>query len=71
MCHRSFGYIRPGSQRPDCAGEALPHRRGGESEQLADLGAGKRVAIAEGEKLANLRRKFFVPLARRLDLLAA
>src|SRR4051794_19264793 len=71
MCHRSFGYIVAIAQGPDRAGETLPHGRGGQSEQLADFGAGKRVAVAEGEKLANLRRKFFVPLACRLDFLAA
>src|SRR3954464_3630319 len=71
MCHRSFGYIVAIAQGPDGAGETLPHGRGGNSEQLADLGAGEGVAVAEGEKLPNLRRKFFVPLARRLHLLAA
>src|SRR4051812_7593740 len=71
MCHRSFGYIVAIAQGPDGAGETLPHGRGGKSEELPDFGAGESVAVAEGEKLANLRRKFFVPLARRLDLLAA
>src|SRR3954470_7653266 len=71
MCHRSFGYIVAIAQGPDGAGETLPDGRGGNSEQLADLGAGEGVAVAEGEKLPNLRRKFFVPLARRLHLLAA
>src|SRR4051794_12133187 len=71
MCHRSFGYIVAIAQGPDRAGETLPHGRGGQSEQLADFGAGKRVAVAQGEKLAKLRRKFFVPLARRLDFLAS
>src|SRR4051812_43887703 len=71
MCHRSFGYIPACSQRAHGAGEALPHRRGGESEELPDLGAGKGVAVAQGQKLTNLRRKSFVPLARRLDFLAS
>src|SRR3954447_18118031 len=71
MCHRSFGYIVAIAQGPDGAGETLPHGRGGKSEELADFAAGKRVAVAEGEKLANLRRKFFVPLARRLDYFAS
>src|SRR3954452_4938571 len=71
MCHRSFGYIVAIPQGPDGARETLPHGRGGNTEQLADLGAGEGVAVAEGEKLAKLRRKFFVPLARRLDFLAS
>src|SRR3954466_14135671 len=71
MCHRSFGCVVAIAQGPDGAGETLPHSRGGNSEELPDLGAGESVAVSEGEKLPRLRRKFFVPLARRLDLLAA